>query len=396
MPVERVFEKFWLPLPGVPPAEVKLPFRIETGSFRVDKAGPYRQYFSKSFSAKPAVVCVGHVRAGTLPTPPKPSPTTKVIPPSPPVVSPVSIPTLKAPAVPPVTFPPVKIEKFEALFPVVEVKIGYFGCPEKHKVGEVEVDKPFPFRAIDRVDLLWYDENMRVVKTETIARPDIYCPMHVPPKKISAKTYSSYDEFIHAMGEFYYKLGSEAAPWGFGWIAGRILRPLPCAVDRAVEGGFRLAEELHRGTTNELLKMLGDQTKKIKSFGYDLRDKINSSLETMTTKIKEMVDKTVSDLTSKINTAYATIKGEIDAKIGEHLKKLNQELTRWAENLNKAFEAETENVRKTLRDATENIRMMEGLREGVLATPAVLREVTPIYFEIEAVPASYEWLAVGP
>jgi hypothetical protein len=39
---------------------------------------------------------------------------------------------------------------------------------------------------------------------------------------------------------------------------------------------------------------------------------------------------------------------------------------------------------------------MEGLREGVLAVPALLRRVTPSGFEVEAVEgATYSWVAIG-
>jgi hypothetical protein len=394
----RTFESFFLPIPipGIAPVhvEAKLPFRVETGSFKAEKTGPYRQNFSKAFSAKPAVVVVGYVRAGTLPTPPKPTPTTKVTPPSMPSISPISVPVVTVPPLPRVETPEVKIEPLQARFPIVEVKVGWFACPARHKIGEVTVDKPYPFRAIDSVDIIWVDATGKEISRET--KPvGKYCLLCM--REITPIVYSTYEEFHKALGSFYYRLGEQAAPWGFGWLAGRIVSPLPCAIDSTVEGGFKMAKLLSDRTRDQFLKLLGDTTAKIDKMASEFTAKVNETFSKLTTNMKEILDKYGKTLVDQINVGYAKFKGEIDVKVGRTLEAQKAEIARWCEEVNRAFATETENARRALIEATENIKKMEGLREGVLATPVSVRMVTPTFFEIEAIEgAQYDYIAIGP
>jgi L-arabinose isomerase len=113
--------------------------------------------------------------------------------------------------------------------------------------------------------------------------------------------------------------------------------------------------------------------------------------------MKEILDKYGKTLVDQINVGYARFKGEIDAKVGRTLEAQRAEIARWCEEVNRAFAIETENARRALIEATENIKKMEGLREGVLATPVSVRMVTPTFFEIEAIEgAQYDYIAIGP
>jgi gas vesicle protein len=398
MPTQRVFESFTLPIaiPGIAPVAVQatLPFRIETGSFRAEKSGPVWQSFSKPFPQSPAVVVIGRVRAGTLPTPPKPTPTTKVVPPSVPSISPVSVPTITAPPVPTVRTPTVKVEPFEALFPTMEVTLGCFLCERvPHKVGEMHVDnKPLPFRGIKELAVVWKDIEGKEVRRDKVPFSAPLCPVHLLPATSSVDE----DTFKKAVWDYWWHVGSDNAPWGFGWLAGRITAPMGSGFDGSIKNAIDFGNYIGKLSSDQTFKTLSEETKKVKAMTSDLTAKVNDTLDKLTSNIKDTIDRHTSSLVGQINAGYAKFKGEVETKYGRFLEGQRVEIQRWCDELNKALATETENAKKALQEATENIRRMEGLREGVLATPVALRRVLPTGFEIEGVEgATYDWVAIG-
>jgi gas vesicle protein len=398
MPVQRVFESFTLPIviPGIAPvsAEARLPFRIETGSFRAEKSGPVWQSFSKPFPQSPTVLVIGRVRTGTLPTPPKPTPTTKVVPPSVPPISPVSVPTVAAPPIPTVRTPTIKVEPFESLFPTMDVRLGCFLCERTpHKIGEMHVDtKPLPFRGIKELAVVWKTAEGTEVRRDRIPFSPPLCPIHFQP----ATREVSEDEYKKAVWDYWWHVGSDNAPWGFGWLAGRITAPMGSGLDGAIKNAIDFGNYIGKLSSDQTFKTLSEETKKVKEMTSDLIAKVNDTLAKLTSNIKDTIDRYSSSLVAQINAGYARFKGEIETKYGRFLETQKEEIQRWCEELNRALATETENAMKALKEATENIRRMEGLREGVLATPVALRRVTPSGFEIEAVEgATYDWLAIG-
>jgi hypothetical protein len=397
-----VWEKFWISLPSIPglpptpPTEIKLPFRIETGEFTADRTGPVRVSFSKAYPDKPTVSVMGFVRTGTMPTPPKVLPTTKITPPTFPALSEVTVPSIVAPPVKEVAVPEVKISPIQALFPSLDVKLGFYGCDRTHKVGEVTVEStyPLPFRGIKELAIVWYTAEKKEVKRDKVSFPEPRCPLCF---QVYTRTFPTEADYKRALWNFWFRLGQQGAPWGFGWIAGRITGPLASGVDGLLGRAVEFGEYLGGLGREEIFNALARTTTEVNKGISELTSRVTETFKSFAGNVKTVVDSAIKSFSEVVNSRLLSHIRDDSEKSRAVIENLKAELTRFTADINRALEVETKNAEMALKEATDNIKMMAGLREGVLLTPVSVSEVTTTGFTIEAVKGSrYQWIAIGP